>query len=55
MIGIQMFQQLHYLHSKEILHLDIKPENMMYNNESNKFLLIDFGLSKTCILKIKTH
>ena len=54
MIGIQMFQQLHYLHNKQILHLDIKPENMMYSNESNKFLLIDFGLSKTYI-KNKKH
>ena len=54
MLGIQMFQQLHFLHGKGIIHLDIKPENMMYNNENNKFLLIDFGLTKN-FLKDKKH
>ena len=47
--AIEMFSQLaravQYMHSKQMLHLDIKPKNVMLNKEG-KLLLIDFGLSK---------
>lgn len=36
---------LHYMHCQRMLHLDLKPKNIMINNENNTFL-IDFGLSK---------
>ena len=33
-------------HSANVLHLDVKPENMMYRQSDGQVFLIDFGLSK---------
>ena len=41
----QVSNALSYLHSNNILHLDIKPSNILIDNEDN-LLLIDFGISK---------
>ena len=35
------------MHSLNIIHHDIKPANIMYSNEYKKFVLIDFGFTKT--------
>jgi serine/threonine protein kinase len=35
------------MHSLNIIHHDIKPENIMYSNEYKKFVMIDFGFTKT--------
>jgi len=44
-IGIQMIRRVETLHSKYLLHRDIKPDNFML--DKNKILcLIDFGLCK---------
>lgn len=45
MLAIQILQQLNNIHKNGILHNDIKPENFVYDKISNKFKLIDFGLS----------
>lgn len=37
---------LHYIHSKHINHLDIKPGNIMVRNSDNTVVLIDFGVAK---------
>ena len=36
---------LSYMHSKKMLHLDIKPKNVMHSDDNSNYL-IDFGLSK---------
>ena len=36
---------LHYLHSKEITHRDLKPDNVVLDAQGHA-LLTDFGLSK---------
>lgn len=41
---IQIGDALRFMHSKNMLHLDLKPSNVMLHN--GKAILIDFGLSK---------
>lgn len=41
----QIAEALHYMHCQHMLHLDLKPRNIMLDSESHTFI-IDFGLSK---------
>lgn len=41
----QICDALKYLHERSILHLDIKPSNIMFR-DNNELVLIDFGISK---------
>ena len=41
----QILSGIKFLHEIDIAHLDIKPENIMYNEYDNKFRIIDFGFS----------
>ena len=47
MTGIQLIDRIEYIHSMNLLHLDIKPSNFLagYKNPSLIYI-IDFGLSK---------
>ena len=42
----QVCEALEYIHSKNRLHLDIKPANIMIEKSSDRAILIDFGTSK---------
>lgn len=44
-ITLEVGKALEYLHSKRLLHLDIKPSNIMRGSDG-RYYLIDFGLSK---------
>ena len=48
MIMIQMIKRLQYIHSKNIIHCDIKPSNIILGNDINLNILklIDFGISE---------
>jgi len=53
-ISIQMAEGLHYAHQKGLIHQDVKPANVMINND---FIIkvTDFGLSKSLsTLRLKT-
>ena len=47
MTGIQLIDRIEYIHSKNILHLDIKPNNFLVGYKDPSLIyIIDFGLSK---------
>jgi len=37
------------MHKYHIIHGDIKPENICFSSSLNKFVFIDFGLSKIIV------
>lgn len=43
---LKVASALDYIHSNNLLHLDIKPANIMVRHADNHVVLIDFGLSK---------
>jgi eukaryotic-like serine/threonine-protein kinase len=43
--SIHFLSGLHHIHTKGLIHFDIKPDNILISN-SNEALLSDFGLSK---------
>lgn len=53
MLGDQMVQRIEFVHSRNFLHRDIKPDNFLMGvgKKSHKLYLIDFGLAKRYISK----
>jgi casein kinase 1 len=48
MLGIQMIDRIEYIHSRKIIHRDIKPDNFVMGRGSKSHIvyILDFGLSK---------
>jgi casein kinase 1 len=53
----QMIQRIEYIHSRNFLHRDIKPDNFCVglNKTAHKIFLLDFGLAKRYIQKEGKH
>merc|ERR1712217_675299 len=47
-IAAQMTFGLHYLQQKQVLHRDVKPENILHNL-AGQVKLTDFGISKSVL------
>ncbi|XP_065154949.1 uncharacterized protein [Paramisgurnus dabryanus] len=47
-IIIGMCEGLHHLHSKDIVHQDLKPDNIMVEDETHRAVIIDLGPAKFC-------
>ena len=42
----QIYNAVHYIHSKNIIHRDLKPNNILFlNEEKTHIVIIDFGIS----------
>ena len=52
-----MLERIKFLHSRNFIHRDLKPDNFIMGNESRstRVYMIDFGLSKRYIGKDGTH
>ena len=50
-IGIKLIHLIESIHSKAIIHRDIKPDNFLFglNHEKNEIFIIDFGFCKSYI------
>ncbi|EAR92033.1 casein kinase (macronuclear) [Tetrahymena thermophila SB210] len=57
MLVDQMIQRIEFMHSRNFLHRDIKPDNFLMGGpkRSNKCYLIDLGLAKRYIDKFGKH
>ena len=51
MIGYQMIERIEFVHERQVIHRDIKPDNFLLgiNNNSHLLYIVDFGLSKKYI------
>ena len=54
-ISQQLLYALDFLKTKKIIHCDLKPENIVFEKNTNNIRIIDFGSSTYCNGKIYTY
>jgi len=53
-IGIKIVEALAVIHTANIIHKDINPANIVYNQETGQLKIIDFGISSLLSSEIQT-
>lgn len=54
-IGIKIIEILKYIHDKQIIHRDIKPDNFLLSLDRKHIYIIDFGFCKSYINSNGNH
>ena len=54
-LATEMLNILEGIHSKGVLHLDLKPSNILFSQNSSQIYLIDFNLSKSFLSPSGEH
>jgi diguanylate cyclase (GGDEF)-like protein len=54
-IAIQLVKGISEIHNKNIIHKDINPSNILWNNKTKKLKIIDFGISSSLSTEIQTE
>lgn len=44
----QLLESIEYCHHRNVLHRDLKPQNLLIRNDTQELKLADFGLGKSC-------
>eukprot|EP01064_Diplonema_japonicum_P018387 TRINITY_DN2707_c0_g1_i1.p1 TRINITY_DN2707_c0_g1~~TRINITY_DN2707_c0_g1_i1.p1 ORF type:complete len:330 (+),score=72.56 TRINITY_DN2707_c0_g1_i1:56-991(+) len=44
----QLLMSIHYCHHRNVLHRDLKPQNLLIRQSTGELKLADFGLGKSC-------
>jgi CHASE2 domain-containing sensor protein/predicted Ser/Thr protein kinase len=45
-LGATVAEALHYAHARGVVHRDIKPSNLLYNAQTGKLKIADFGVAR---------
>ncbi|NEQ95391.1 MAG: protein kinase [Cyanothece sp. SIO2G6] len=43
---LDLLPVLDFIHQRRVIHRDIKPDNVIYSRQSQRYMLIDFGVAK---------
>lgn len=55
LMGQKMVKIVEYIHSKSLIHRDIKPDNFVLSQNGKDIYIIDFGLCKKYLTTDNTH